>query len=48
MDEDDVFGKIPLPAKISGLQMILQQFVHADVFNVNTNVVCELYLHVCL
>ena len=27
--------------------MILQWFLHADVFEVNFNVVCQLYLHVC-
>ena len=31
VNKDDVFGKSHLPTKMSGLQMILQWFLHGDV-----------------
>ena len=47
VNEDDVFGKIHLPAKISGLQMFLQWFLDTEAFEMDFDVVCQLYVHVC-
>ena len=46
MAEDDGFGKIHLPAKISGLQMFLQWFLDTEAFEMDFDVVCQLYVHV--